>query len=59
MMVNHILRYKRIIIIASIIIFAISSWYFLSNRNFKDTPQSADFVMKDIFVKNTERYNGR
>lgn len=59
MMINHILRYKRIIIIASIIIFAISSWYFLNNRNCKDTPQAADFVMEDIFIKNTERYNGR
>lgn len=58
-MIKRITRYKKFIIIISILIFVIGSWYFFNNRDLEKTPQSADLVIEDIFTENMEKYDGK
>ncbi|SES76075.1 hypothetical protein SAMN05660297_00533 [Natronincola peptidivorans] len=43
-MMDYIRRYKKVMIIISIILLTIGSWYYLATRKIEEEPQKADLV---------------
>ncbi|AKL94960.1 hypothetical protein CACET_c15110 [Clostridium aceticum] len=51
-MIDFMKKYKKYIIIVSIVILIFSSWYFLMSRRMKEAPERADLVLHSIFLEN-------
>ncbi|MCC5911626.1 MAG: hypothetical protein JJT76_14420 [Clostridiaceae bacterium] len=57
-MLNSVKKYKKTIVIAGILLLALSSWYVLSNRNIQEDPQKADLVYEDKLFQDMRDYHG-